>query len=109
MSIVSVLKVSKEFPLKHAQWLHKGHLSVRLTDAGAILGANAAPLLYRWPEWRSKLERFNPEISPLFELDKMTLRSDFGSANPHEAPRASSLMFIPTPAKSAAGIGTPKR
>ncbi|WP_213322543.1 hypothetical protein [Klebsiella aerogenes] len=123
MLIISVLKTSKEFTPKHAQWLHKqlkGHPSVCLTDAGTISGVNTVPLLHGLPGWWSKLELFNPEhpdigqedllyididtvvtgdISPLFELDKMTMLSDFGSANPHEAPLASGLMYIPAAEK----------
>lgn len=63
MIIVSVLKQSKDFTTKHAQWLHKqlkGYDSVCLTDALKIKGVNTAPLLYDWPGWWAKLELFNP-------------------------------------------------
>ncbi|EBO6079914.1 hypothetical protein GAL64_22910, partial [Salmonella enterica subsp. enterica serovar Enteritidis] len=63
MIIVSVLRQSKDFTTKHAQWLHKqlkGYDSVCLTDALKIKGVNTAPLLYDWPGWWAKLELFNP-------------------------------------------------
>ncbi|WP_213322304.1 hypothetical protein [Klebsiella aerogenes] len=123
MIVVSVLKVSKEFTPKHAQWLHKqlkGLPSVCITDAGTIPGVNTAPLLMDWPGWWSKLELFNPEhpdigssdllyididtvitgdIRPLCNLDKFSMLSDFGSVDPLKAPLASGLMFIPAAEK----------
>jgi hypothetical protein len=124
--IVSVLKVSKEFTPRHAQWLHKqlkGVRSVCLTNAGHIPGVNTIPLLHDWPGWWSKLELFNPEhpdigkedllyididtvitgdVSTLCHLQEMTMLSDFSCKDPSEAPPASGLMFIPAKEKHKA-------
>ncbi len=62
MIIVSVLRQSKDFTTKHAQWLHKqlkGYDSVCLTDALKIKGVNTAPLLYDW-QMVGKTRTFNP-------------------------------------------------
>lgn len=72
MLIVSVLKCSKEFTPKHAQWLHrqfKGIPSICLTDADNIPGVNTTPLLYNWPGWWSKIELFNPNHPVLGDQD----------------------------------------
>lgn len=122
MIIVSVLRQSKDFTIKHAQWLHKqlkGYDSVCLTDAPKIEGVNTAPLLYDWPGWWAKLELFNPlhpvigsedilyididsvivgDINPLTTMKKITLLNDFSQHGTSVAP-ATGIMFIPAPAK----------
>ena len=72
MLIVTVLKQSKKFTPKHAQWIHKQFApfeSVCLTDAAHINGVKTAPLLFDFPGWWSKLELFNPEHPILGKQD----------------------------------------
>lgn len=72
MLIVSVLRCSKEFTPKHAQWLHRQFQdlpSVCLTDAEDIPGVKTTPLLYKWPGWWSKIELFNPDHPVLGDQD----------------------------------------
>lgn len=122
MLIVSVLRQSKDFTTKHAQWLHKQlkkYESICLTDAIKIKDVNTTPLLYNWPGWWAKLELFNPEhpvlgskdllyididsvivgdITPLTKMKKITLLNDFSQQGPSSAP-ATGIMFIPASAK----------
>lgn len=72
MMIVTVLRQSKKFTSKHAQWIHKQFTpfeSVCLTDAKYIDGVKTAPLLYDFPGWWSKLELFNPNHPVLGKQD----------------------------------------
>ncbi|EHI1004568.1 hypothetical protein J1C06_004901 [Escherichia coli] len=119
MLVISVLRCSKEFTPKHAQWLHRqirGIRSVCLTDAEHIEGVETAPLFYNWPGWWAKMELFNPDHpvigkEDLFYLDidtvitgdlheftnrqNMTLLTDISCQGKENAPAASGVMFIP--------------
>ncbi|EMU6538943.1 hypothetical protein [Escherichia albertii] len=122
MFIVSVLRQSKDFTIKHAQWLHRqldGYKSICMTDASEIKGVQTAPLLYNWPGWWAKLELFNPEhpilgnedilyididtvivgdITHFTKMKKVTLLNDFSQHGSNAAP-ATGIMFIPAEAK----------
>ena len=113
--IVTVLKQSKKFTTKHAQWIHKQfgeHDSVCLTDADHIDGVKTAPLLMNWPGWWSKIELFNPDhpvlgdqdllyfdidivitgdITPLLKAQQFTMLSGLS----YKGQCNSSLMYIP--------------
>lgn len=121
--VVSVLRCSRDFTPRHAQWLHRqirGIRSVCLTDADHIEGVETAPLLYNWPGWWAKMELFNPNHpvigkEDLFYIDidtvitgdlheftntqNMTMLTDFSCTGKENAPAASGIMFIPAKEK----------
>lgn len=126
MIIVSVLRQSKDFTAKHAQWLSKqikGHRFICLTDAKHIPGVETAPLLYDWPGWWAKIELFNPnhpiigkedilyfdidtvitgDISELAKVKNFTMLNDFLEVNSEHPAPASGVMFIPADKKHLA-------
>lgn len=115
MLIVTVLRQSKKFTPKHAQWIHQqfgDHDSVCLTDADAIAGVKTTPLLHDFPGWWSKIELFNPnhpvlgdqdllyfdidivitgDLAPLMQATEFTMLSGLS----YKGQCNSSLMYIP--------------